>query len=662
MGRMLFGGGSAEIYLYEDDEGDLRPYGPVEARFFDGPGEQAGVIVDLVTLDEVPVDKIIVPDQDDETARGQLPMFLGPDDVYEMWMSVNSSPRQLIQAVNTGSNLFPTKQAIDSITGGSDPNPFDTALTDLLDVDGEAVAVASEGSSLVKLPSGLYGPGSSPIPLSDTLWVAASDAPANFQGAPYVCDGTDDHVQINEALNNSFGLKVGLSPGNFDIGDPLRMRYTSNPATGLAAPKAQFLIGAGQSVSKLNVRSGVNAGIYIYDNVGAHIWDLTINVVNQRAIWAFRPGGATAGYRSMLNGSVRRVTIAGPSGGTHNTWAASFKSPDRITIEEVTVQATQYGLEIVTEEATQRFGEIVFRNCRVTLVGDGGQCYRTGNDAGEFRGITFDTCTATVVATTQATTEGFRIQASGGQTYGVNLINCTSFGLVSAITTSANVSDVNADFALVETKQGGSFAVAAGTASNFRCREFRVPSSVTTATIMTDTGAASMPNQYWYHIYTQGSSAVSGTLGNAIVRRGLAEGFGTVLPATLKRNPNQQISRTDIDPIEIPTGSVGSVNTNFTVLDNKIRTGLGGKYVYGWFRLRSTNAITPTNNNMPDTLMYTLNTAYRPSENIHVLWSTGPATGTIFINASTGNISIITGNQTITASAILTFSFAFLKD
>lgn len=662
MARMLFGGSAADVYLYEDEDGDLQPYGPVVAKFYDGPGEQAGLVTDLATLDDVPISQVVVADVGDDNVRGQLPMFYGPDDVYEMWMSVNSSPRQLLQAVNVGSDLYPTKQVIDGITSGADPNPFDTSLPDLLDVDGEAVAAAAEGSSLVRLPSGLYGPGSSPIPLSDTLWVAASDAPANFQGAPYVCDGVDDHVQINAALANTFGLKVGLSPGNFDINDPIRISYTSNPITATATPRSKFLIGAGQSVTKLNVRSGVNAGIYVYDNVGAHIWDLTVNVINQRAIWAFRPGGAMTDYRSMINGSVRRVTIAGPSGGTHNNWAASFKSADRITIEEVIVTGTQYGLEIVTEDSSQRFGEIAFRNCRVTLVGDGGQCYRTGNDAGELRDITFDTCVATVAATTQTNTEGFRISTVGGQTYGVRLINCLASGLATAITTGSNATEVDADFSLVQTKQGGIFAAPAGMASNFRCREFRVPAEVTTANIMIDTGAASIPNQYWYHIYTMGSGTVSGTLGNAIVRRGLAEGFGLVPNAALKRNPSNAIWRNNIDPIEIATGSVGTVASNFTVLDNKIRTSLDGKFVYGWFRLRSTNAITPTSNNMPDTLMYTLNAAYRPTENVIALWSTGTATGALQITASSGAITLTTGNQAIAATGILTFTFQFVKD
>jgi hypothetical protein len=661
MARMLFGGEAADIYLHEDDEGDLHSYGPLVAKFYDGFDESASPVLDLLATDETAISELAVSGVEGGTRRGQLSSFWGPDEVYEIWVSVNESPRQLLRPVNVGSSLVPMKQAIDDLLGEGDPNPFDTALVDILDVDGPAVAEAAEGSTLVKLSSGLYSSGSSPIPLSDIIWVAASDAPANFQGAPYVCDGVDDHVEINAALANGFGLKVGLSPGNFAISDPVRIAHNANPQTAMVSPRAKYLIGSGQSVSKLNVAPGVNAGVYIYDNVGAHIWDLTINIPDQRGIWAFRTGGAMVDYRSMVNGSIRRVTIAGPSAGTHATWAVSLKSVDNVLLEEVTVTGTKWGIEVVTESSEQRFGNITFRNCRVVIVGDGGQCYRTGNDAGELRQVTFDTCHAAATSPAQATTEGFRISALGGQTYGVQLVNCTSVGLLFGIHTSPNATDVDADFAFVEPRQGGWFAWAEGSASRFRVSEFRIPVSVTTVAVMFDQGVASMPNQYWHHTYTQAATAVGGTLGNGVVRRGVHEGLGSV-SASLLRNPSQLIDRNNIDPVQIiTTATLGTVAANFTAMETKLRHTLDGKVIQGWFRIRSTNALVPTSNNLTDVEIFTLNTAYRPTEHVYALWSTGTATGALII-FNTGVIRLVTGNQTITANQIFTFSFNYIRD
>lgn len=46
--------------------------------------------------------------------------------------------------------------------------------------------------------------------------VAASDAPASWDGAEYVCDGTADDVQIQAALDADLG-PVHLSPGTFSV-------------------------------------------------------------------------------------------------------------------------------------------------------------------------------------------------------------------------------------------------------------------------------------------------------------------------------------------------------------------------------------------------------------------------------------------------------------
>ena len=76
------------------------------------------------------------PTLPDGRAPGQLPIFEGPDDVYEMWTSINSSPRQLLVSTNIGSYLGPTKDQVDNLLGSGNTNPFGTTLTALLDVDG----------------------------------------------------------------------------------------------------------------------------------------------------------------------------------------------------------------------------------------------------------------------------------------------------------------------------------------------------------------------------------------------------------------------------------------------------------------------------------------------------------------------------------------------
>ncbi len=666
MARMLFGGETADIYLHEDDEGDLHSYGPLVAKFYDGFDESASPVVDLLTIDEEPIEELAVYGNEGFAQRGQLPTFWGPDEVYELWISVNDSPRQLLRPVNVGSVLAETKQSVDQLFNSGDPNPFDTALIDILDIDRDTVEFAAEGTTLIKLSNGLYGSGSSPIPLSDIIWVAASDAPANFKGAPYVCDGVDDYVQINEALSNAFGLKVGLSPGNFDVSDPIRMHYTSNVQAANANPRSQYLIGSGQSVTKLNVKVGTMAGIYFYDNVSPHVWDMTINVNEQRAIWAFRTGGAQIDYRSAFNGSVRRVTVSGPPAGTNGNWAVSLKSVDNFLVEDVTIMNTKYGIELVSESAEQKLTNVTYRNCRVTIIGDSGQCYRSGTDAGEIRQLTYDTCHAAAASPTQTGTEGFRVASFGGQCYGVTMTNCTASNLQYTIHTWPNTTDVDADFGYVEPRQGGYFVWSEGSGSKYRVSEYRIGASLASASIMADTGVASMPNQYWHHTYTMGASNfVGGSIGNGVLRRGVAEGVGTVA-SYMQRNPSQLIDRRDIDPVQITnTATIGTVASGFTVVNTKIRHTPDGKFIFGWFQLRSSNTITPTTNNMPDTLLFTLNSAYRPTDSVYALWSTlnvSGATGTLIISGANGTITLTTGNQALAATAVMTFTFAYIRD
>lgn len=62
---------------------------------------------------------------------------------------------------------------------------------------------------------------------ASALFVAAADAPDSLkQIAHYRCDGTDDQVEINNALQQLAGSggQVQLSPGTFHCSDPIQMR------------------------------------------------------------------------------------------------------------------------------------------------------------------------------------------------------------------------------------------------------------------------------------------------------------------------------------------------------------------------------------------------------------------------------------------------------
>lgn len=157
MARMMFGGGPEDVYLVEDAEGDLRGGGGFPARFY--TAETGGSqLTDLQTISQQSVTTITTSDASDGRARGQVPPFFGPDNTFEMWCSVNNSPRFLMQASNLGSFAGPLlNQLIAHLVG---INPHQTSLRSLTDVDAASAGAAVAGQALVMGPSGLWVAGS----------------------------------------------------------------------------------------------------------------------------------------------------------------------------------------------------------------------------------------------------------------------------------------------------------------------------------------------------------------------------------------------------------------------------------------------------------------------------------------------------------------------
>lgn len=151
--RLMFGGGPEDVYMFQDAEGDLHPGGGFQALFYDAAtnGQQHS---DLQTMTGQSIGFVLTSDGTDQRATGQIPPILGPDGVFEMWCSVNGSPRFLCQASNLGSYAGPLlAQLVQHLQASG--NPHQTTFLSLDDVDAEAVTDAPEGSAIIKGPGGV---------------------------------------------------------------------------------------------------------------------------------------------------------------------------------------------------------------------------------------------------------------------------------------------------------------------------------------------------------------------------------------------------------------------------------------------------------------------------------------------------------------------------
>lgn len=657
MARMMFGGATAEVFLYEDEDGDLHAGGGQVAKLYEAQDESAGEVTDLLTESLDPATQIVLDNSGDSTGAGQLPIFWGPDGIYELWVSVNGSPRQLLTPHNVGSDLASMKSTIDGFLNSGVTNPTGMALGDLLGVD-NSVWDADEGTTLVKQQDGEYGAGGAAIPLTDTLWVAAGNAPASFDPAPYHCDGVDDNVEINAALNNTLGLRVGLSPGTFNLSSAIAMRNVTDPA---GVKRAKYLYGAGQSVTILNVQSGASAGILLQDNVTPHISDMTINVLTVRAIWAYRPSGSPNGYLSALNGTIRRITVNGPADGTNTNWAISLKSADRMTVEQVTTSNTKYGIEFIAESSEQVIGGSSFTQCTVNLLGDGGQAFKLGMDVGVVRDITYLNCTANVAPTTSSTTGWRLVVQNAGQIYGVRAIGIVAKGIMYPWWSDAGAHSMDVDFARIEARQGSLTINVYGHNNKVNMAELVVPVGVTSIQPYNEqNNLPAYPNQYSHHIYFEGSGVtLIGSVGGAILTKGVVEGTGTI-PASLLRAPSKLIDRKDL--VTSSTSSLGTIAANFTLLSSLARVGMNGKLIMVKLSVRNTNALTVTSANITDVTCFTVATPYRPSQGVQGLlvhFNTSAVTsghGAAWLNTD-GTVQLITSISTITAASQINIQF-----
>jgi len=106
--------------------------------------------------------------------------------------------------------------------------------------------------------------------------------------------------------------------------------------------------------------------------------------------------------------------------------------------------------------------------------------------------------------------------------------------------------------------------------------------------------------------------------------------------------------------------TIGTAATGFSTSSMVARTALGGRLVYLELFLNRTGAdITQTNSNVTDTLMFTLDVGYRPSETINAVVGNGSIVGEAAINAD-GTVTLRAASYTITSGTNVRLTAFFI--
>ncbi|MER5608330.1 hypothetical protein AB0F93_00040 [Micromonospora tulbaghiae] len=228
MTRLLFGGTVPDVFMQDDAEGDLVRAGGGLAEFFVDQTSDTRY-TDLLALDGATSLSAVRTSVGggDGWAAGQLPMFYGPDGVFEMWISVEGSPRQLLTAANLGSYLGPLREQLAAHLDANNQVHL-TRLAQMRDVDGESLDEAPTGATIVKDASG--------------LWVAGEAVTGGGTGTGGVTVGTDQTIT---------GAKT------FNTGEPDKTRVTVQAAgTGQVADLLVFWSGTDTGQNGQRQRTG----------------------------------------------------------------------------------------------------------------------------------------------------------------------------------------------------------------------------------------------------------------------------------------------------------------------------------------------------------------------------------------------------------------------
>lgn len=251
-----------------------------------------------------------------------------------------------------------------SVTGGQPSRILDVGGGSVFSVNGKTGSVEITYEDVGAEPAGGGGRALT------YRTVAAAGAPSRIRdAADYVCDGVADQVQIQQAIDDAQaegGGIVQLSQGSFNISATITINGTVDEND----PKTVTLRGCGQQVTEITAASGVY-GITISNWAQVHISDLCIFISGSgRGIVS---AGVTSGDTlSFWHSSFKNLRINGGFVGTSNTYGMWLDMPWRSVFENIEIEGTRNGIQLINNSAVQNAGDCTFNRIFVEIVGTDG--------------------------------------------------------------------------------------------------------------------------------------------------------------------------------------------------------------------------------------------------------------------------------------------------
>lgn len=411
--------------------------------------------------------------------------------------------------------------------------------------------------------------------------IAAADSSQDVkEKADYVCDGSQDQVEIQEAINAAQlegGGVIQLSEGSFSLTSPIIINGTTNEDN----PLTVTLKGCGEFATYLRPATDVNA-ITISNWAQLHLADFGI-VIQGSGNGIVSQAVTTTDTRSFWASSFRNLRINGEYDPLNTGWAMDLAMPWRSVFDNIEIEGTRNGMRLKNEGTIQNAGDCTFTRMFIEIVGDDGVAIHVSSPSNNMNQNNFNMVEA---GANGANCTGILIDgASGGASQRFWGLNLEQFKfLINVANGESNVFECNY-VTCDDDNVTGNIAFQCGTNSYgniFSAKWINVPSGQTLVVIDDNNNTSNVPNVFENIRIENNGGTVNYEKTNSTVFRGITTfNDGGTIQAGLLQYPLSTVNESDFthadhnllswtqDPATCPASS--GAGTSGTLYLSKIK-------------------------------------------------------------------------------------------